>query len=72
MPFAALFRTGAMWGTLIGDFCYNYFLFYSLTWLPAYFVERRHMSLDKMGVYTMFSFAGTAIVAILAGSPRTC
>jgi MFS transporter, ACS family, D-galactonate transporter len=67
MPFAALFRTGAMWGTLIGTFCYNYFLFYSLTWLPAYFVERRHMSLDKMGVYTMFSFAGTAIVAILAG-----
>ena len=67
LPFSSLFRTRAMWGTLIGTFCYNYFLFYSLTWLPAYFVEQRHMSLDKMGVYTMFSFGGTAVVAILAG-----
>jgi ACS family D-galactonate transporter-like MFS transporter len=64
----ALFRTRAMWGVLIGTFCYNYFLFFSITWLPAYFVERRNLSLDSMGVYTGFSFAGTAIVAILAGA----
>ncbi len=67
IPFGSLFRTGAMWGTLIGTFCYNYFLFFSLTWLPAYFVERRNLSLDSMGVYTAFSFGGTAVVAILAG-----
>ncbi len=66
--FGALLRTRAMWGTLIGTFCYNYFLFFSITWLPAYFVERRHLSLDSMGFYTGFSFAGTAVVAILAGA----
>ncbi len=66
--FGALLRKRAMWGTLIGTFCYNYFLFFSITWLPAYFVERRHLSLDSMGFYTGFSFAGTAIVAILAGA----
>ncbi len=64
----ALLRSRIVWGTMIGTFCYNYFLFFSITWLPAYFVERRHLSLDSMGFYTMFSFAGTAIVAILAGA----
>jgi MFS transporter, ACS family, D-galactonate transporter len=66
--FGALFRTRAMWATLIGTFCYNYFLFFSLTWLPAYLVESRNLTLSSMSVYTMFSFAGTGTVAILAGS----
>jgi len=64
----ALFRTRAMWATLIGTFCYNYFLFFSLTWLPAYLVESRNLTLSSMSVYTMFSFAGTGTVAILAGA----
>ncbi len=67
-PLGALFRTRAMWATLIGTFCYNYFLFFSLTWLPAYLVESRNLSLSSMSVYTMFSFAGTGTVAILAGA----
>jgi len=66
-PFLSLFRERALWGTLIGTFCYNYFVFFGLTWLPAYFVERRHLSLNSMGVYTMFSFAGTGLVSVLAG-----
>jgi MFS transporter, ACS family, D-galactonate transporter len=53
---------------MIGTFCYNYFLFFSITWLPAYFVERRGLSLSSMGIYTMFSFAGTGTVAIAAGA----
>src|SRR5262249_23435212 len=67
MPSMDLLRTPQMWGTLIGTFCYNYFLFYSLTWLPAYFVESRQLSLNSMGIYTFFSFAGSAVVAIDAG-----
>jgi MFS transporter, ACS family, D-galactonate transporter len=67
-PWAGLLRSRVVWGTLIGTFCYNYFLFFSITWLPAYFVERRHLSLDSSGIYTMFSFAGTGVVAILAGA----
>jgi len=66
--FSALFRTRAMWATLIGTFCYNYFLFFSLTWMPAYLVESRNLSLASMSIYTMFSFAGTGTVAILAGA----
>ena len=66
-PFAALFRTRIMWGTLIGTFCYNYFVYFSMTWLPAYLVERRGLSMQSMGVITGASFGGMASVAILAG-----
>jgi MFS transporter, ACS family, D-galactonate transporter len=63
----SLFRSRIMWGTLIGTFCYNYFVFYALSWLPAYFVERRHVSLNSMGIFTGFSYGGMAAVAILGG-----
>ncbi len=63
----SLFTSRIMWGTLIGTFCYNYFVFYALSWLPAYFVERRHVSLTSMGIFTGFSYGGMAAMAILGG-----
>jgi sugar phosphate permease len=56
-----------IWGILIGTFAYNYFVYFCMTWLPAYFVEHRNLSLNKMGLFTMFSFGGMAAVAVLAG-----
>jgi len=56
-----------LWGTVIVTFCYMYFVFFCITWMPAYFVEQRHQSLSKMGLYTFFSFGGMAIVAVLGG-----
>jgi ACS family D-galactonate transporter-like MFS transporter len=38
-----------------------------MTWMPAYFVERHGLSLNSMGIYTMFSFSGMAIIATLSG-----
>jgi ACS family D-galactonate transporter-like MFS transporter len=35
--------------------------------MPAYFMERRHLSLGKMGLFVFFSFGGMAIVATLSG-----
>jgi ACS family D-galactonate transporter-like MFS transporter len=67
VPFSAVFRSRVMWGIVIGSFCYNYFNYFCLTWLPAYFVESRHMSLSKTGWFTGFSFWGFAIVATGAG-----
>jgi cyanate permease len=49
------------------NFCYNYFTFYCMTWMPAYLVEQRGLTLEKMGLYSFFSFAGIAIVALVAG-----
>jgi len=62
-----LFRTRLLWGILIGTFCYNFFVYFCMTWLPAYLVERRGLSLNSMGIYTMMSFGGMALMAALAG-----
>lgn len=53
--------------TLIVYFCYSYFTFFCMTWMPAYLVEQRGLSLEEMGLYTFFSFAGIAIIAFLSG-----
>jgi MFS family permease len=65
--FGRVLASPVIWGTVIGTFSYQYFVYFCMTWMPAYFVERRNLSLDSMGLYTMFSFLGMAAVATLAG-----
>jgi MFS transporter, ACS family, D-galactonate transporter len=67
VSFGSVFKTPAIYGIIIGTFAYNYFNYFCLTWLPAYFVEQWHLSKQDMGLFTAFSFTGMAIVAILAG-----
>ncbi|MEE4450628.1 MFS transporter [Novosphingobium resinovorum] len=67
VTFSAILASPLVWGTLIVSFCYGYFTFYCMTWMPAYLVEERGLSLQQSGLYTFFSFAGIAIVAVLAG-----
>ena len=67
VPFRNIMKSPVVWGTIIINFCYNYFVFYCMTWMPAYLVETRHMSLNKMGLYSFFSFSGIAIVTLAAG-----
>ena len=63
-----MLATRLLWGILIGTFAYNYFVFFCVTWLPVYLVERRNLSLNSMGLYTFFSFGGMATMAMLAGA----
>ena len=67
IPFGRIMASPVIWGTIIASFCYMYFVYFSMTWMPAYFMERRHLSLGKMGLYTFFSFGGMALIATLAG-----
>jgi MFS family permease len=67
LSLAQLLRSPFMWGTIIGTFCYMYFVYYSMTWMPRYFQETHGMSLEKSSWYGGVSFAGMAIVAALAG-----
>ncbi len=67
VPFWRLVKSPVIIGTVIGTFCYQYFVYYNMTWLPSYFKEERHLDLNKMTVFTFASFAGMAIVATLAG-----
>jgi ACS family D-galactonate transporter-like MFS transporter len=67
-PFLAhMFRSRMTWGILIGTFSYGYFLFFCVTWLPAYLVEYRHLALESMGFYTLVSFGGMGLIAIVSG-----
>lgn len=63
----ALFLSPAIWGIFVGTFCYAYFMYFCVTWLPTYFLKRYGMSLQEMGWYTSLSFTGMAAVAVLAG-----
>ncbi len=67
VSFASIMSSPVVWGAMIVNFCYGYFTFYCMTWMPAYLVEQRGLSLQQSGLYTFFSFAGIAIVAVIAG-----
>jgi len=67
VTFASIMASPLVWGAMIVNFCYGYFTFYCMTWMPAYLVEERGLSLKQSGLYTFFSFAGIAIVAVIAG-----
>jgi ACS family D-galactonate transporter-like MFS transporter len=67
ISFAKLMASRTVWGILLGTFSYGYFLYFCVTWLPSYLIESRHLALDAMGFYALFSFGGMAIVAILSG-----
>ncbi len=67
VPLRNLLSSPVIWGGLVNNFCYGYFYIYCMTWMPAYLVEQRGLTLKSSGVYTFFSFAGIAIVAALAG-----
>jgi MFS family permease len=63
----SIMTSPVVWGGMITNFCYGYFTFYCMTWMPAYLVEQRNLSISRSGLFTFFSFAGIAIVAALAG-----
>jgi ACS family D-galactonate transporter-like MFS transporter len=60
-------RSPVMWGIIIGTYCYMYFVYYCMTWMPIYFKERQGMSVTEMGWYGGFAFGGMAAIAALAG-----
>jgi len=68
VPFKNIFSSVTVWGTLVVNFCYAYFTFFCMTWMPAYLVEQRGLSLKEMGLYVFFSFIGIAIVAFITGT----
>ena len=67
VSFGSIMSSPVVWGGIIVNFCYSYFVFYCMTWMPSYLVEQQGLSLENSGLYTFFSFAGIAIVAVLAG-----
>jgi len=67
MSLAKALSTPAMWGVILGTYCYMYFVYYCMTWMPQYFQKVHGMSLTKTSWYSGVSFGGMAAVAALAG-----
>jgi ACS family D-galactonate transporter-like MFS transporter len=67
VSWAAIFTSPMIWGTCVATFCYMYFVYFCMTWMPTYFKDRFHLSLTASGWFTFMSFAGMATIAILAG-----
>jgi sugar phosphate permease len=67
VSWAALLGTPLMWGTCVATFCYMYFVYFCMTWMPTYFKDRFGLSLTASGWFTFMSFGGLATIAILSG-----
>ena len=44
-------------GICLGFFCFDYFWYLMLTWLPDYLYEARHMSIMRAGIYAAVPYA---------------
>jgi MFS family permease len=55
------------WGTWIGLFCSNYFLYFLLTWLPLYLVNERRCTMHEMAKVGGSTFLMAAASSLLCG-----
>lgn len=59
VPWKVLLSSSNMWYIMAAYFCYNYCLYFFLTWLPSYLVTHQHFSIVKMGLFASLPlFAG--------------
>jgi MFS transporter, ACS family, D-galactonate transporter len=62
-----ILATRSAWGTFLGHFGGNYFLYFLLTWLPYYLVHERQFSLAAMGKIGALAYAFMAAVGLVTG-----
>ena len=62
-----IMRSPVMWGVIIGTFCYMYFVYYLMNWIPTYFKREHGLDIQDSAWFGMASFGGMAIVTIIAG-----
>jgi MFS family permease len=47
-----LLRNRDLLGVLLGYFCFDYFWYFLITWLPSYLYDVRHLTILKSAIYT--------------------
>lgn len=60
-------KSRVMWGIILGTYCYMYFVYYCMTWMPQYFQKTHGMSIKDSNWFGGVSFGGMAAVAAIAG-----
>jgi ACS family D-galactonate transporter-like MFS transporter len=54
-------------GVCLGFFCFDYFWYLMLTWLPDYLYEVRHLNLINMGIFSALPYAIFGVCQPLGG-----
>lgn len=54
--FGALLRNRDLLGVLLGFFCFDYFWYFLITWLPSYFVNVRQVTILEAGIRASLPF----------------
>jgi MFS transporter, ACS family, D-galactonate transporter len=67
MGFLRILRERSAWGTCLGQFCINYFLYFLVTWLPSYLVRGRGFSANEMAKAGSLVFFMSAVSAMAWG-----
>ena len=65
--FGALLRNRDLLGVLLGFFCFDYYWYFLITWLPSYFVDVRHVTILEAGVRASLPFLVFGICQPLGG-----
>jgi MFS-type transporter involved in bile tolerance (Atg22 family) len=67
MGYLDILRKRSAWGTCLGQFCINYFLYFLVTWLPFYLVRGRNFSANDMAKAGSLVFFMSAVSATAWG-----
>lgn len=69
VPWRTLLTTPNMWYVVLSWVCWNYAIYFFLTWLPTYLVEYRHFRIQEMAIYAslplLAGMVGNAIGGVL-------
>lgn len=63
-----ILRSPVIWGVVLGTFCYMYFVYYGMTWMPQYFAQKFGMSIKDMSWYGGVAFGGMAVMIWIGGA----
>ncbi len=63
----SLLRNRDLLGVLLGFFCFDYFWYLLITWLPSYLVNVRHLTILKAGIYASLPFLVFGVCQPLGG-----
>ena len=63
----SILRQRSAWGTCLGQFSINYYLYFLLTWLPSYLKRGRDFSMNDVAKYGGLLFFMSAISATVSG-----
>ncbi|HLV85735.1 MAG TPA: MFS transporter [Candidatus Sulfotelmatobacter sp.] len=63
----AILRQRSAWGTCLGQFAINYYIYFLVTWFPTYLTRAHGLSLRDAGKYSALLFLSSSASAILFG-----